>query len=254
MEIYDISIAPGQVRDIFVNGSYVYFYSGSAGGADATITVNQDSRGQRVLLMPGQAYRMPDGQVGTRWLIGNLKGEGTIAGRLVIGAGELTDNRVTGSVEVIDGEKSRTLSGGNYIGAPTLFGTATEYPITQLWNPAGSGVNLVVQRVAGTAPINGAQSLYWSQAELTTDLTPTRAGNKRSDKAIGIAKVKAGRTTSATPPAVVLIGTNVQANVLIEFGIKGNMVVTPGWGLNVRSYVLNEPHSNIFEWFEESTQ
>lgn len=253
MEIYDISIAPGQIRDIFCNGSYVYFYAGSAGGADATITVNQDSRGQRVLLQPGQAYRMADGTTGTRWLIGNLRGEGTIVGRLVIGSGKLTDNRVSGSVEVIDGEKSRTLAGGNYIGTPTLFGTATEYPITQLWNPAGSGVNLIVQRVAGTAPVVGALSLYWNQTELATDLTATRAGNKRADKTMGIGKVKAGRTTSAVVPPNVLIGTNVQANVLIDFGVKGNLVVTPGWALNVRSYVLSEPHSNIFEWFEEST-
>lgn len=193
MEIYDISIAPGQVRDIFVNGSYVYFYSGSAGGADATITVNQDSRGQRVLLMPGQAYRMPDGQVGTRWLIGNHKGEGTIVGRLVIGSGELTDNRVTGSVEVIDGGKYRTMA-GQVFGWRASFGALpSNYSFGQIFNPAGSGKRLLVKSYSASG---GNVIVGWAQAEIGAELGSI--GNKLSGGSASVCRSRKLQQTSAS--------------------------------------------------------
>lgn len=251
MEIYDISIAPGQIRELNCVGSYAYFYSGSAGGADATLSIKQDAAGERILLQPGQAFRMGEGRQAARWLIGNHLGQGTIVGRIVIGNGQLDDNRISGSVEVIDGEKARTMAGGSFIGSPTLFGTATEYPVTQLWNPSGSGRNLIVQRVAATSPVSGALTLYINQVEQATDLTASRAGNKRSGSALGVALVKAGRTTSASVPPAILTASNIAANALLEFGIKGAIVLTPGNALNVRTYVLNEPHTSIYEWFEE---
>lgn len=253
MEIYDISIAPGQVRDIFVNGSYVYFYSGSAGGADTTITVNQDSRGQRVLLMPGQAYRMPEGQVGTRWLIGNLKGEGTIVGRLVIGSGELTDNRVTGSVEVIDGEQNRTLAGLMFSGSGTQAPFASVYSNTQLWNPAGSGKMLIVKSCNFSSNLQQAIRIGIRATMLTNDVSANRMANKYSGKPLGVAKLMS-ETTAASINENVLQAYNASANQAITWQMAGPLVISPGYGLTASGGEVNASITLNVEWVEETLQ
>lgn len=252
MEIYDISIAPGQVRDIFVNGSYVYFYSGSAGGADATITVNQDSRGHRVLLMPGQAYRMPDGQAGTRWLIGNLRGEGTIVGRLVIGAGELTDNRVTGSVEVIDGEKARTLAGGMFSGVPAIGDVAAQYGNVQLWNPTGSGKNIIVTQMLVSWMAASNAVVAFENVELS-DQYPHATANKKSKGQSTVARLTTQSKASPmlTFPYGVLQNFDLQSGGVVNWRISGAIVIQPGFGVTVTQQTVGRGIKSSFEWFEE---
>lgn len=252
MEIYDISIEPGQVRDIFVNGSYVYFYSGSAGGADATITVNQDSRGQRVLLMPGQAYRMPDGQAGTRWLIGNLKGEGTIVGRLVIGAGDLTDNRVTGSVEVIDGEKVRTMAGGMFAGVPAIANTPTQFGNVQLWNPAASGKNLIVTQMAISWTSASNAVVTFENAQLST-LYEHQPSNKKAGATapVGQLRKQSNAAVMQVFPYGILQNIEIQAGGPAIWKVSGALVLQPGYGLTVNQQTENMGIKASYEWFEE---
>lgn len=250
MEIYDIAIAPGEVRDIFCQGSYVYFYSGNAGGADATITVNQDSRGQRVLLMPGQAYRMPGGETGTRWLIGNLKGEGTIVGRLVIGSGELTDNRVTGSVEVVDGEKSRTLAGLMFSASATVPTLASTYSEVQIYNPAASKKNVIVKGLNISTGTTQAMRLGMTQTEFETDVSANRIFCKLSQNIIPTAKVR-GRTTASMTVQNIMQAYNIAANDLIKWDMAGPMVLKPGWGFAAYSTAENAGLTMNVEWFEE---
>lgn len=250
MEIYDISIKPGQIRDIFCNGSYVYFYAGSAGGADATITVNQDSRGKRVLLQPGQAYRMPNGDTGTRWLIGNLSGEGTIVGRLVIGSGELTDNRVTGSVEVIDGDKNLTNAGLMYSGSAGSSPNASQYAVSQLWNPIGSGKNIIVKCCNFSTPNTQAAVLNIGNVEMATDVTATRSASKLSGGANSAAMVKVGLTASI-PTTGFLQAYNMTANQIVTWKASGPLVIKPGFGFNLTGAALNTSATLNVEWLEE---
>lgn len=100
MQFYDINIAPSDAREIQVQGDYVYYLSGSAGGADSTITLRDVSGSDTVLLKPGQAYRLGTGGRNVRWIVGNYAGTGTIVGLLLMGEGEFSDNRISGSVEV----------------------------------------------------------------------------------------------------------------------------------------------------------
>lgn len=256
MEIYDISIAPGQVRDIFVNGSYVYFYSGSAGGADATITVNQDSRGQRVLLMPGQAYRMPDGQVGTRWLIGNLRGEGTIVGRLVIGSGELTDNRVTGSVEVIDGGKNRTNAGMAFVFSSNMAGVAGVAGSAILWNPLGSGKNLFVKAfrisMGGAAPY-GLEMVTGLGTGLTQDATyiaPKKIGSVSVAKGL---RTTAGNFNGQSWSFNSISTATLAANVVDQVQYQEPVLIQPGQGMRAFVAANEVPFICNIEYIEEST-
>lgn len=255
MEIYDISIAPGQIRDIFCNGSYVYFYAGSAGGADATITVNQDSRGQRVLLQPGQAYRMPNGDTGTRWLIGNLRGEGTIVGRLLIGSGELTDNRVTGSVEVIDGGKDRTNAGVAFVATFNVVQIAAARSSAVLWNPAGSGKNIFVKTHRFSQTAAGSYGCVLATSLGTGLITDTKhiAPKKR-----GTVSVAQGWCTNAT----VFNGTSENTNSFVTAALAANqadnitfsepILLQPGSGLYTFSGPVNSNIIVTAEYVEES--
>lgn len=246
MEIYDIAIAPGQVRDIFCQGSYVYFYSGSAGGVDATITVNQDSRGQRVLLQPGQAYRMTGGDAGTRWLIGNHRGEGTIVGRLVIGSGELTDNRVTGSVEVIDGGKYRTMA-GQVFGWRSSFGAlASNYSFGQIFNPAGSGKRVLVKSYSATG---GNVIVGWATAEIGAELGSI--GNKLSGGAESVCRKRQLRQTSASlaGSGFVVVGQISSGAIFVE---PEPIVINPGHGFVIASDVPGQEMVMTAHFVEES--
>lgn len=249
MEIYDISIAPGQVRDIFCNGGYVYFYSGSAGGGDSTITVNQDSRGQRVLLQPGQAYRMPNGETGTRWLIGNLRGEGTIVGRLVIGSGELTDNRITGSVEVIDGGFFRTLANKAFAwtsGAPAAVGT---YARCQIYNPAGSEKYAAIKKVS-LSPAGACVVAVFTHSQRLSNFDAIE--NSKNPGGANSAMQEANENGAATM-------TNRKWLEYMQFAAAGTekvcfqepVVIKPGWGIVIECQSLNMQVNGAFEWTEE---
>lgn len=252
MEIYDISIAPGQIRDIFCNGSYVYFYAGSAGGADATITVNQDSRGQRVLLQPGQAYRMPNGDTGTRWLIGNLRGEGTIVGRLVIGSGELTDNRVTGSVEVVDGGKSRTLVNMAFMARVGTNGGVGLFPHAQILNPAGSGKNVFVSQIFLATTVAASMGIRPYSVPLAT-LQNAGALSKDLSGAVSTAQLR----IEGSETVLTQTGTNLYfsgdfaAGQYVNVSLREPILIRPGNGLIAYGTATNNFVTMSAEFVEE---
>ena len=147
MNIYDIAIAPGGVHTINVQADYIYFLKGTAGGADTTIVFQPSAGGESVYLQPGQAYKMPAAMRGKNvtWVLRNLKGEGRIAGVILMGEGEFQDNRVSGSVEVIDGGKARTMANMAFTASAAVGSDATTGPAIYLQNPAGSGRVIVVK-------------------------------------------------------------------------------------------------------------
>lgn len=252
MQVFDIAIAPGEVRDVYCQGSYVYFYSGSAGGADPTLTINADARGERILLLPGQAFRMPAGELGKRWLIGNLKGDGTIIGRIVIGDGELTDNRVSGSVEVIDGEKMRTLAGGMFSGVPAISDVSAQYGNVQLWNPAGSAKNIIVTQmnVSWSAASNAV--VAFENVELS-ELYAHAASNKKTNgpATIGKLKVQTKASSMTAFPYGILQNLDLQAGGAQNWKVSGALVVQPGFGVTVTQQTAGRGIKSSFEWFEE---
>lgn len=256
MEILDFSIEPGAVREIHCQGSYVYFYGGSAGGADATIGVKMDAIGERVLLMPGQAFRMEPGKQAQRWIISNHAGQATIAGRLVIGSGKIDDNRVTGSVEVIDGGKNRTLAGQSFFASGNVAANAGTNSGILIFNPAGSIKNLLLK--AGSVSMGAASSygLAWCTTfagavdETATGIVPKKWG------AMSVAKLYAFKTTSAAGLAAggfssMDTGT-LSNNTQSRFLFQEPVVLEPGYGALLFGGVVNVSLVGTFEFTEDA--
>lgn len=250
MQFFDISIAPGQVRTIDVQGSYVYFVSGSAGGADATIALRNETGGDTVLLKPGQALRLRDGMEHVRWVVSNYRGEGTITGVLFMGSGDFRDNRISGSVEVVDGGKSRTLAGAAFMGYVGASALAPNYPYAQIWNPVGSGKFVVVEQIALWSVVAGALVVTHddaARASLGNAGLSKRQGGSAPVAEFRYEAMAARHTTGLTAIAV-------QANVTELVKFTEPVVLPPGAGLSV-FHVENTVNTHVngtFEWYEEN--
>jgi hypothetical protein len=117
--------------------------------------------------MPGQGFRL-DKKTFTNLQVTNYGGQATIIGALLIADGGFFDNRVTGSVEVIDGGRTRALNNGSFIGTNGIAGSAGNISHLQMWNPVGSGVNVFVDSMSMGALAATGMYLRTSTAALST--------------------------------------------------------------------------------------
>lgn len=139
MQLLDFTLAVNTTRPIEAPGTYIYYYSGVASGSDPTITIKEDTGASTINLKPGQAYRLPDGsRPATRWYVTNFANTGTIIGTVVIGSGEITDNRVTGDVNVTDSTKGRVEANNSFATTVYCGPVAGQFSHSIIWNPVAS--------------------------------------------------------------------------------------------------------------------
>jgi hypothetical protein len=261
MQHYDISLAIGAARMIDVRANYIYFLNGSAGGFDSTIAIRNQSGSDTVLLKPGQAFELPAGQVHERWVISNHAGEAAIVGTLLMGHGKFSDNRISGSVEVegtvaitgtvdvVDGGKSRTMANLAFWGASYSTNAAGSYGYVQLLNPAASGKNIVVEQVAtGCFTASGAIALGINAVAMTN-----LKGSPASKKSGGVASVAELRfeLNAAILAMTAIADIYVGIVDLKIIGLSEPIVLTPGYGLLLRGPV-NEGITGNFEFYEDA--
>lgn len=250
MQIFDITLAPGASRQVDVQASYVYYLNGSAGGADATLELRPINGGDTVYLKPGQAYKMPPEmtQGVTRWIIKNMLGAGTILGQVMMGAGEFTDNRITGSVEVIDGGRNRTAANQAFIGSSFAGSVGGQYPLIQLWNPAASGKVVVLKSFSIGSSLAGTVDLRANTVALAG--VGGSLINKRLGGASGGAQVLNTNAVAITAGSVVS-SYMMGANGSIQFQLSEPIVMYPGNGVTADANVVAAAMVASFEWYEE---
>jgi hypothetical protein len=249
MQHFDISLPPGTAREINVQGSYVYFLEGSAGGADATIELRNVSGSDTVLLKPGQAFNMGGGAENVRWIVSNYKSQGTIIGRLLMGSGEFSDNRISGTVDVVDGAKNRVLSEMAFTGYGYQAGAAGNYAHVQLWNPPGSGKNVYVEQLnffSGSAFASGVA--VRSAVAALTNLGEVMHSKKMGGADSGAAQL---RIQSNAAPIGVKNLLNM-SGTLPTFKFSEPMLIVPGTGINLYNGNLAADLAVTFETFEET--
>lgn len=168
-------------------------------------------------------------------------------GTIIVSDGAFVDDRISGEVSVIDGEKSRTIAGGMF-GGTSFCAAAAATACIQLWNPAASGKNLIVIAVEIGAPANTSVRFGQTTGQLAS--VYAAAGNKKSTGPAASALVL--YESKVVPPVLVssLRLSYLAANVMIPWSIKGAIVIQPGYGLMATATGSIDLLGN-FEWFEE---
>lgn len=175
------------------------------------------------------------------------------------GSGDAGSRRTSGlvridgasDVSVIDGEKNRTLAGGMFGGTPQCPGVSATFANTQLWNPAGSGKNLIVTSVAVAA--FGAAGIFIAMTNVQLLTASTYApANKRAGGVAPNALLRID-TRAAVDPMTFgsLHYVPVLQNTQYVWAVRGALVVTPGFGLIVANATAAITLVCSFEWFEE---
>lgn len=275
MQIYDIAVPVNGTMRVAGKGTYLRYYAGSAvGGVDPSIIIKAGGYGTTVVLAPGQAVRLPaDAKPVDNWQLLNYAGLGAITGQIVIGDGEITDNRINGSVSVSSGtvvissgtvtatdeNKVRVKANAAYTRSLQFPNSASNQTFAMLWNPVGSGKVLVLDSLRAVAYLSGAGStiatLQTFTATMGGDLT---ANNSKyvSTASASVAKqyggfIPNGTSTGNTVGYAVLnvAGSNVLGND-VQLINNAPWVLKAGSGLGIVS-------SNdagivaIMDWYEE---
>jgi hypothetical protein len=252
MQDYDITVAVGASRQLDAQGEYFYYNAGSAGGADPTIKLRGLSSGLTIKLKPGQGFRLPAGEKETSWVITNFAGAATIIGFVTVGDGDITDNRITGSVEVVDGGKNRTNANIAYFTTGYLSAVAGQYTNLQLWNPSGSGRNVIVEGINYASATTSFLILMADSSQLTANLGAQIISKKISSTSTSLTQVR--KETSATPTAQFanMMYMNITANTTNFFKPTEPLIIVPNSGLRIQNNTLNAELSVGFEFYEES--
>lgn len=238
---YDFTLAGGGAQAIEVRGSY-FKYKGGTGPIRVT-----PSSGGPVDLMPGQGM---SGLSFDKLLVRDISGNANI-GFLLAGDGAWSDDRITGNVEVIDGERTRTLAGTMFGGSPYCTALANNYPNLQLWNPVGSGKNLIIGAMDFGTITTGAINVLASNIALA-NVFSVPVANKRLGSAPGVGQLRFENRAAAEPFTFGMLRNEATAaNTPQQWNIRGAVVVPPGWGLNVYCPQVNTTSTANFEWFEE---
>lgn len=159
------------------------------------------------------------------------------------------DNRkVTSTVSVVSGEREASLKGLAFIGKATLLAVAANYAMGQLWNPAASGVKLVVDALAVSSDVAGSVGLFRHTAALATI-----HASQPSNKLLGGVATNAESRTEA---AAALLGTqfsvrHVLADQSTPIIFYKPIVIEPGNGLIVTHKTVNSAIFADFQYTEE---
>ncbi|KAB0637263.1 hypothetical protein WT29_23335 [Burkholderia stagnalis] len=253
MQKYDFTApASGASQVVNVPGRYLKYVSGTAGGNDTGLIVTPGGKpGSKILLYPGQAVTLPnDGTAGPNaWTIANATGQAQISGTIVIGDGRIDDNTLQGTVQVVDGGKSRTLSAAAKVGTSFQGAVSAQYSRVQLWNPANSGIRLVIEAVTEN---QGNATQYIGCVFNTVQLANlTQMGQpKLAGGAVSVAGTYYDSTASSLP-ATTFLQMSLQANTTFSYPFKEPLILPPGYGLVVWGNVVNTPIGANFEWYEE---
>lgn len=248
MTKYPLNLAPGATVVIETRGSFLYFESASAGGADTSVkVVIPGNGGGEVILQVGQGFKVDADY--DRLFVSNNLGAGTIVGQLVIADGTFFDNRVVGTVSVIDGGKSRTYSGQSYM----MFGSgpvvAGQNTLVQLWNPAASGKNIILEAMTYSSGGNGGVVMKMHNAALATLYGAGQS--KKSGGGVSSGLVNVVSVVGALGGATIL-GLNLNGGMPITYKPAEPIILTPGWGLVMTQTALATDLSSSFEWYEEA--
>lgn len=221
----------------------------SSGSAFDQIDVRPNFMQGAATLKLGQGFDF--GKPVDRWLIVN-KGTTAVNGTVMLSTAGFRNFRISGDVNVLDGGKSRTLQNTAFGGGPGQSAVAGQYARAQVWNPAGSGVRLIVESIVMRANAAAQQvAIGFLQTQLAAN--QTNGISKLSGGAAGKGITCADSTATAWTGAAMtaLSSASAQANSMQNVYDLEPIVVLPGWGLTAWGLAANADLSLNLQWYEE---
>lgn len=248
LQYYDFTLAPGKTVEIPAEGSYIRYYTGYALGLDESILVKGDTGAIQCPLKPGQAISLP-GNVRS-WFLSNKAGAATITGIVVVGNGEISDSQVAGSVNVINGEIARVKAGLVYMGSTGIAGAAGAYSICQLWNPAGTNKNLVLNKcsVFSASPQQVSISVYNAAFGSVSGAVLSK---KIDAVGASVAQLRNGTSVSGIGSTMGQFGIEATYGSK-DFQFSEPIVIPPGCGIIAHAQAFNITQWATFQWNEEA--
>ncbi len=249
MRYYDFSVPVGGLFTISTSGDYLRYYSGDAGGSDTTLVVMGVDTAAKLLLKPGQSIRLPKTE--TQWQILNYLGEGTISGFLVIGLGQITDDRITGDVNILSGEVSRTRRGQAYVAYAEILGVAAQYSHVQLWNPIGNPKSLFVESAMFNTDMATPVRVSYGAVQLASLYADPYARSKKlgSPGSVAERRIESKAAISGTT-LFNLYADAINKDNAIRF--TQPIMIPPGVGMMMITTTLLASLKGSFEFYEEA--
>jgi hypothetical protein len=166
-----------------------------------------------------------------------------------IAGGGAGSDRVMGEVSVISGELVRVKAGMCFVGTGVCGGVAGNYSPVQLWNPAGSGKRVVINRLVTYSTVAG-QGLYVGITNSALATVSGNIANKLAGGAVGVAQLRQANSVSA-PASPVYISAVQVAGEAREMGFSEPIILPEGFGAVVWHSNQNAQNVSAFQWIEE---
>ncbi len=184
------------------------------------------------------------------WVVINGGNPQTVTVKLA--SGQSGSDRIAGEVSVISGEVQRSKSGASFWGGGGISAAAGVYSHCQLWNPVASPKLLVVRQimVTGGPGVAGGFNIMSSSSPLASLFSTANALPKKLGGVVSVAENRI--ENNAVKLGGFLAGIYTMAGESKTFTLAEPIIVSPGYGLIVVGYQVNQYSSCIFQFYEEA--
>lgn len=235
------------------NGSFVLPVYGTMFkvlSASSTFTVHCDTVGLIGALQPGQGIRQDAKEPPFRALTFNDTSGAANNLTVLVADDTFIDDRVTGDVSVIDGNKAKSIANAAYVIFGSQPGVAGQFSYQQLWNPAGSGRFLVIDRIVYSSSTSTVNYIRLGGAAGPLIAAAGTANSKLAGSgAANVSEYRGGSAAGLGGNGVQLLVGSVNQSVIYQ--PPKPVVVPPGTGASVWTGAVNQDVTVNFEWTEE---
>lgn len=169
--------------------------------------------------------------------------------RFAFGTSEAGTRRTAGVVSVVDGGRARTSAQTAFMGGTTIAPGVGNYAVTQLWNPLGTGRNIIVSKVL--AQISNADGITFYLQNASIGGAVIASASKLGG---GVASVAEIRRIAAAAPGYTgqLFGANLPTSGFLDHAFSEPIVLPPGYGLTCIPSTTNNAGGASFEFYQET--
>lgn len=239
--IYTYTVPANGSVPIMVEGSFFKIIA-----ATGMVSVGGDF-GKLGPLLAGQGLK---GRNSTRFMLNDMSGEANVVSILIADDGFI-DDRISGEVSMIDGGKVRSIAAKAFVGSVSGgIPAAGKYAQAAIWNPGGSGVNIVLKAMS----VSANAAVGCNNRKIVAELVGSNGGvfSKNMGRTdVSIALMQHDIVTLVAPVTTALVPLSVQANDMRQYILQEPLIIPPGVGFDI---VANSPATQVvagFEWFEE---